>query len=439
MEVEPAPATGTRARRLTQTFGANAAAALLSLVNVTVVARALGAAGRGEVALAVTIATVVGVVAGLSVQEAAARAVALGMHPASAVASASLALAAATGGVGGMALLFAAMELPNAFPSEPTGVIVLVAASLPVQLGRVSLMYISQAVGDFASGNIAWLLGPLTALTINSTLTVAGIVSPALCVAAWLSGQLAGVAVLILRIVRAQGLTRPTIPLVTGLIRYAAQTHLGRFLEMGNYRLDQWLLGVFRGPRELGYYSVAVAWAEFLYYIPGVIALVFRPELVRGEDASAARRLEEALRLGLLGAGAGGVALAIFSPLLTTSLFGQEFAAASAQLRILTVAAIGITLTQLASTALVARGFPSCIALISGSGLAATLTLNVVLIPPLAGVGAAISTVLAYTLASVVALALLRRRLSVRARHLVPRLGQAIDVSRSLLTSGRRP
>ena len=57
---------------------------------------------------------------------------------------------------------------------------------------------------------------------------------------------------------------------------------------LGSYRLDQWLLGAIAGPRELGVYSVAVAWAEALWYLPTALAAVQRPDLVRAAKDRAA-------------------------------------------------------------------------------------------------------------------------------------------------------
>ena len=53
-----------------QTYGTNVAVAVLSLVNVLVVSRILGASGRGEVAFLITVTTMSSMLAGLSVQEA---------------------------------------------------------------------------------------------------------------------------------------------------------------------------------------------------------------------------------------------------------------------------------------------------------------------------------------------------------------------------------
>ena len=53
------------------------------------------------------------------------------------------------------------------------------------------------------------------------------------------------------------------------------------------YRLDQRLVGAISGARELATYSVAVAWAEALWYLPTALAAVQRPDLVRARAREA--------------------------------------------------------------------------------------------------------------------------------------------------------
>src|SRR5215212_6944201 len=68
MKAVERPATLTRAAA--GTYAANAGVALLSLVNVLVMARTLGPAGRGEVAFLIAVSMLSGHLVSLSLQEA---------------------------------------------------------------------------------------------------------------------------------------------------------------------------------------------------------------------------------------------------------------------------------------------------------------------------------------------------------------------------------
>ncbi len=68
----------------------------------------------------------------------------------------------------------------------------------------------------------------------------------------------------------------------------------------GNYRADQWILGVIAGSTELGLYSVAVAWSEVLFFLPTTLVAVTRPDLVRATAEEARRRSLVVLRGALM-------------------------------------------------------------------------------------------------------------------------------------------
>ena len=82
------------------------------------------------------------------------------------------------------------------------------------------------------------------------------------------------------------------------MLAFGLKAHLGRAMLFGNYRADQWILGVIAGSKELGLYSVAVAWSEVLFFLPTTLVAVQRPDLVRAspEEARQARRRGAARR-----------------------------------------------------------------------------------------------------------------------------------------------
>jgi O-antigen/teichoic acid export membrane protein len=89
-------------------------------------------------------------------------------------------------------------------------------------------------------------------------------------------------------------------------------------------------------------------------------------------------------------------------------------------LRVLSFAAIGIVAIELLSNALIAQRMPLLASGADGSALVMTIVLNVLLIPPLGGMGAAIATTVAYTLGGMVITIIFLRALRGRAADLVP-------------------
>ena len=74
------------------------------------------------------------------------------------------------------------------------------------------------------------------------------------------------------------------------MLAFGLKAHLGRAMLFGNYRADQWILGVMSSSKELGLYSVAVAWSEVLFFLPTTLVAVQRPDLVRASPEEARER-----------------------------------------------------------------------------------------------------------------------------------------------------
>ena len=108
------------------------------------------------------------------------------------------------------------------------------------------------------------------------------------------------------------------------MLSFGLKAHLGRAMLFGNYRADQWILGVIAGSTELGLYSVAVAWSEVLFFLPTTLVAVTRPDLVRATAEEARRRslvvLRGALTLTLICA----AIMILAAPILCTTIFGDE-------------------------------------------------------------------------------------------------------------------
>jgi O-antigen/teichoic acid export membrane protein len=403
------------------TYGANAGAAVLSLVNVLVVARTLGPTGRGDVAFLIAVATLGASVVAFGVQEANANIAALEVAARPRLATNSLLFAATFGTLG----TIVAASLSLAFPGIGGDVewtwFVIALMTTPIVLTKFYLQYLIQAEYGFAVTNVAWIAGPFTTAVTNGTLAALGMLSVASAMAAWIGGQMLGASILVVYVLRHFGFGRPDVRLAQRCLRFGVRVHLGTFMNLGNYRLDQWFVGVIAGSAELGHYSVAVAWAEVLFYVPGVLVLVQRPDLVRATRDEAGRLASRCFRYALLVAGAVSVGLIIFAPFLCTRVFGWQFAASVDDLRLLALAGSGIVALEVLGNALVAQRRPLLTTGAIGIAFAATLILDLALIPRYGATGAALATAVAWSIGGIAAATIFTRVLSVSPRELVPR------------------
>ena len=403
------------------TYGANATAAVLSLVNVLIVARALGPVGRGDVAFLITVATMTGQLAGISVQEAVANLAGKepGVRPR--LAGTAIVLSMVLGWAGALVVAGAVALFPAVGGEVDRVLLWLTLASLPLVIVRIYFSYMLQADYAFVATNAAWVSGPATSCLTSAVLGVLGLLTVGIAIAAWIAGQALGVIILAVYVARHAGFGRPELALARRALIFGIKLHPSRFMDVATYRGDQWLVGSIAGSRELGVYSVAVAWAEALFYLPGVLALVQRPDLVRAGRERAVALVSRVFRVTVMLAGAAAVALIVLAPVLCVWIFGDQFEGAVGELRVLALSAWGISAVVLLSGAMISQNRPLAATSTGLTTFVAALALSVVLIPWQGGEGAAIARTLAYTLGGIVALWIFNRTLGGSPRDLIPR------------------
>lgn len=413
------PSTGGAAAL---TYGTNVGAALLSLVNVLVVARVLGPSGRGDVAFVIAVVTFTAALAACGIQEANANLGARNPHARAALASNSVVFALAFGVVAACVVALLTAVIPSVGGDVDRTWLLVALVGIPIAVLKVYLQFLVQAEYGFAATNLAWIAGPLTTALTNGTLAALGVLSVGSAVIAWVGGQTLGTTILLLYISRHSGFGRLDGALARTAVIFGAKTHLGRSLALGNYRIDQWFVGAIAGSRELGFYSVAVAWVEALYYIPGVLCLIQRPDLARAPREEAAWRSARFFRVALILSLSAAAVLIVLAPFLCATIYGAQFSSSVDDLRILAMAAFGIVAMEILGNALVAQRRP----LLSTGPIAAaflvTIVLDILLIPRYGGAGAAVATSVAWTVGGITVIMAFRRALGTTTTRLMPRL-----------------
>ena len=213
---------------------------------------------------------------------------------------------------------------------------------------------------------------------------------------------------------------------------------MGRIMLLGNYRLDQWILGAVSGAREVGLYSVAVAWAEALWYLPTALSAVQRPDLVRASEREARRVAGYAFRVSAVLTLVLAAGLVIVAPVLCTTFFGEDFSGAVPQLRILALGALGVVAMKQLGSALTARGRPALASAAIGVSFVCTVVLDIALIPTYDGIGAAVASSLAYTAGGIAVAAAFVVALRGSVRDLVPRPGELARWARRSAVDARK-
>lgn len=421
------------------TYGTRLAVAALSFGSILVVARSLGPEGRGEIALLTAIATLSSQLAVLGVDEANVNMAGTDATRRPALASNSLILAALFGGLA-VAVLLPLFELfPGIGGDTSEGLRWLALAAIPGLVLQTYLNFLIRGGFGFGITNVAWFLSPAIAFVGNVAMALTGVLSVTSAFVLWIAAHTAATIVLVWYVGRRlDGFGKPDLSLARRALSFGVRSHLGRVMMSGNYRADQWFVGAIAGSRELGLYSIAVAWSEVLFYVPTVLVLVQRPFLVRADREEARRRAAKGFRAGVVLTAPLVVGAVLFAPFLCTTIFGSEFAGAVDDLRILVIGVFGLLALQQLGNALTAQGRPGLWTIAAACAFVATVTLDLALIPEFGGAGAAVASRIAYALGGAVAIVLFLRVLGGPASALVPRLGEVPEYARTLFRPGRR-
>jgi O-antigen/teichoic acid export membrane protein len=404
------------------TYGSQIGAAVFSLANVLVIARTLGPVGRGDVVYVTTIAYLTSQFAALGIHQAHANLAGQKPHLRPALASNSVVFSLLLGVVAAGFLALLIFWFPAVGGEADATVRWLALGAIPILILQYYLLFLVQADYGFGAANIAHMLGPFVNVTVNGLLAALGMLTVFTAVATTIGGQVLSTALLALYLHhRLAGFGRPDRTLLREAMGFGLKAHAGRVMLLGNYRLDQWFVGAIAGSRELGLYSVAVAWAEALFFLPTALVSVQRPDLVRAQPREAARQAATLFRVAMLLTLVPAAILVAAAPFLCVTLFGDAFHGSIDDLRVLAFGAFGIVALKQLGSALTSQGKPVLETAAIAVGFAATVALDIALIPPFGGLGAAIASTVAYTAGGIAVVLIFARALGGSLADLVPR------------------
>jgi O-antigen/teichoic acid export membrane protein len=167
-------------------------------------------------------------------------------------------------------------------------------------------------------------------------------------------------------------------------------------------RVDQVMLKSLSTVQEMGKYAGAVRLSEAWYFVLTAISVSIFPKLVSankaspGEFDSLARRLYSVM---ILIGYAFALPLSLFSGVLTSALFGEQFRGMESMLAIGAWAGVFVGIGLARGACLTAKNLNAFQFVSTGFGALANIILNIVLIPTHGGRGAALATLISYAVA----------------------------------------
>ena len=385
-------------------IGAEGVTAFANLAAGIILARALGADGKGVFTVVSTVAAIAAAVLGLRWERPAGHFLARDGNTLPVVVTSVALVAGIATGLAAIGLaLCPAHLLELVFRGMEPGVIEIVAWLVGVQCLYVGIAAIYGGLRDFASRSRFLLTFNASQALCVACLFVLG-VDTVVTYLWWVTAtswafELVWLAALVQR---RRLLPRWDWRLVQRMAAFGSLSYMSLLLDLVTVRLDVILLNSMTSTAAAGVYSVAVAVGARLASIPQIVAyVVFHRASAR--ELGTGARTAQILRLAALALVGGGLALAVLGSVLVVPLYGADFAGAVPALWVM-IPAMGIWgLYRLLSSDVEGRGRPG---LVSLSSLVATVTivaLDLMWIPQHGILGAAWASLVAYTIALAVA------------------------------------
>lgn len=187
-------------------------------------------------------------------------------------------------------------------------------------------------------------------------------------------------------------------------LRRSAPLALAGITGVSSNRIDQFLVTGFAGARANGLYASGVRLAELVRIVPAVVQNVLTPALVSLSDGNDAHQLRRAFRDGTL---LMVVPTAFLASVLVGSAegiveltLGNAYSGSTGTLALLAIAEVPVALSTASAQVALAVGDRRVLASSMVLGLAINIVGNLILIPRIGISGAAISSLIAYSAAS---------------------------------------
>lgn len=165
-------------------------------------------------------------------------------------------------------------------------------------------------------------------------------------------------------------------------------------------RIDQVFIKHLIDVSSVGIYDAAVRVAELWYFIPAIFITSFFPSIVNSftTDKNAYSRRILLLTAFLVGISlCVGIVTTLFSRFIMTLIFGTEFASGYMVLRLYVWSGVGVSIGSVLNHYLITEDLTRVILYISIVGMVINVVLNLILIPRYGISGAAIATLISYT------------------------------------------
>jgi len=317
------------------------------------------------------------------------------------------------------------------FAGESGNALVLIGASMPLQVHAACLMVLLQSAGRTRLTNAALAVSGFAQTTGILVLGLAGGLT-VWTTSVTYTGGLALQWLVLQRSSRVIGRPAPRAPIRTAATLARAGLVFQTFIvaQLLLLRVDVLFVARIADLSEVGIYAVAVTLAELVWLVTDSLAQVMVERATAGGESESIVVFLRAARMALVLGCAGAAAAAALAPFAVRHLFGGDFASAAPVVGLLMPGIVAMGLWRTISPAVVRYGSIWTQPAYSAAALVVNVGLNLYLIAPLGARGAALASSAAYVLAGGLAARWLLRRAGFAFRTLRPGLEELRAIAR---------
>jgi O-antigen/teichoic acid export membrane protein len=178
---------------------------------------------------------------------------------------------------------------------------------------------------------------------------------------------------------------------------YGLKGYVGNLLQFFNYRLDALIVNAFIGPAAVGIYGASVTLAELLWQLPNSVGFVIFPKAANTDHKAMNNFTPRVFWIVLGTSSIGAIVLASLGRLVIRIILSDAFLDAYVPMLALLPGVVLLGAAKVLTNDIAGRGYPHYNSIVAGCTLVITITLDLLLIPRIGIVGAALASSAAYS------------------------------------------
>jgi O-antigen/teichoic acid export membrane protein len=190
---------------------------------------------------------------------------------------------------------------------------------------------------------------------------------------------------------------------------FGLKSQTGLLLSFFDRRLDVFFINLFLNPTQVGIYSIAVAIAELPWYIPNALATVLFPEVSGMQKKEAYLFIARVCRNTLMVICLVLIILFFLGGFIIRFLFGPQFSQSLIPLHYLLPGIIFLSINKILCSGFSGIGHPEYGTYTTFLSAIATIILDLILIPKIGIKGASIASSVAYTISAITGIIIFHR------------------------------